>query len=326
MRRRTMLQAGGLTAASLLTACGPVSKPQQRKPYNAAISLGFSQLGAESAWRLANTASIKKAAPLKGVTLDFRNAEGRQDRQFEAIRAFVAAKVDVIAFSPVVEGGWDAVLNEVKQAGIPVIVTDRLIDSADTSLYASAIGANFRGEGGLAGVWLSANTPRAAGPVSIVEIRGEEGSAPAIQRAAGFREAVAGKDSLRIIDSTAADWTVAGGKAAMRRLLAEHRRIDVVFAHNDDMGLGAIDAIEETDRRPGRDIKLITVDASRAGLTALAAGKLNNVVECSPLIGPQLMNLVVDLYLGIRVPPRVYTEMRSFGPADARAALPDRVY
>ena len=327
MRRRTVFKLGGLATTSALAACGGRStRTQQRKPYNAKINLGFSQLGAESAWRLANTASIRKAAPLKGVTLHFENAEGQQANQFAAIRSFVAAKVDVIAFSPVVEEGWDEVLNEVKRAGIPVVITDRQIDSEDTSLYASVVGANFRGEGEMAGVWLVGNAGGAAGRVNIVEIRGEEGSAPAIQRAAGFRAAVQSGKSLRIIDSAAADWTVPGGARAMRRFLAEHRRIDVVFAHNDDMGIGAVAAIEEANRTPGRDIKLITIDASRPGLKALAAGRINHIVECSPLIGPQLMNLVVDLYLGIRVPPRIYTAMGSFGPADAKAALPDRVY
>ena len=318
---------GGLAAApAVLTACGREKKAKGRKPYNADIKLGFSQLGAESAWRTANTASIVQAAPPQGVNLTLLNAQGKQENQFAAIRSFIESKMDVVAFSPVVETGWEEILNEVKQAGIPVIVTDRLIDSDDTSLYISSIGADFHGEGGMAGTWLANNILNANEPVNVVEIRGAERTAPAIQRSAGFRQAVEDNQLLRIIGSEPSDWTIAGGKSAMRGFLSKHRHIDAVFAHNDDMGIGAMSAIEELDRRPGQDIKLITIDASKQGMKALVAGKINYIIECSPLIGPPLMDIVVDVYLGIRVPQRVFTDMKGYGPAEAKDALPDRVY
>jgi galactofuranose transport system substrate-binding protein len=326
MRRRAILQLAEVAALAAVTGCSTEKPSKPRKPYNAKIVLGFSQVGSESAWREANTASIKRAASLNGVDLRFENADGQQDRQFAAIRSFLAAKVDVIAFSPTVESGWDGILNEVKSAGIPVVIVDRVIDSEDTSLFASAVGANFLGEGSTAGVWAVAAAAEAARTFRIAEIQGTKGSAPAIQRAAGFREVLADRSKLKIIGSAPGDWTVASGRAAMGRLLAEHDDIDLVFAHNDDMGLGAVAALEKAGLEPGTDVRIITVDASRNGMKALVAGKLNYIVECSPIIGPQLMSLVVDLYLGIRVPRQVYTEMKAFGPADAAEALPGRAY
>ncbi|SCL13636.1 simple sugar transport system substrate-binding protein [Micromonospora nigra] len=290
------------------------------------IVLGFSQVGAESGWRTANSISIKDAAGEAGIELKFDDAQQKQENQIKAIRNFIQQKVDVIAFSPVVESGWDTVLKEAKDADIPVILTDRAVDSADKSLYKTFIGSDFVKEGRLAGEWLVEQTADATGPVNIVELQGTTGSAPANDRKKGFAEAIAANPNLKIVASQSGDFTRAGGKQVMEQFLKANPKIDVLFAHNDDMGLGALEAITAAGKVPGQDIKIITIDAVKDGMQALADGKFNFIAECSPLLGPQLMELVKKVHAGEEVPARVETEETTFTQEQAKAVLPNRKY
>ncbi|WP_430784672.1 ABC transporter substrate-binding protein [Actinoplanes sp. G11-F43] len=309
-----------------LTGCGAATGDTGAGDDGGPITLGFSQVGSESAWRVANTRSIEEAAAAAGVDLDLREGQQRQEQQIADIRDFISRRLDVIAFSPVVESGWDGVLQEAKDAGIPVIVTDRSVDTTDTSLYAAELGSDFVAEGRKAGEWLVEQYRRADGPVRIVEIEGTTGSAPANGRLAGFAEAIRADPDLQVIDSRDGGFTHDGGRSAMAGFLAEHADIDAVFAHNDEEGIGAAAAIEEAGRKPGQDIKIITVDASRDGLTALVAGRLNFVVECNPLLGPQLMDLVAKAAAGETMPRRVTVTETVFDAKAAEAALPTREY
>jgi len=290
------------------------------------IVMGFSQVGAESGWRTANTKSIQEAAAQAGIELKFSDAQQKQENQIKAIRSFIQQRVDVIAFSPVVESGWDPVLREAKNAGIPVILTDRAVDSPDTSLYKTFLGSDFVEEGRKAGEWLVEEYKDESGPVNIVELQGTTGSAPANDRKAGFAEVIGKDPKFKIIASQTGDFTRAKGKEVMEAFLKAHPDIDVLYAHNDDMGLGAIEAIEGAGKKPGEDIKIITVDAVRDGMQALADGKINFIVECSPLLGPQLMDLAKKIVAGEEVPARVVTEETTFTQEQAREALPSRQY
>src|SRR5690606_37430854 len=231
-----------------------------------------------------------------------------QENQIKAIRSFIQQKVDVIAFSPVVESGWDPVLREAKNAGIPVILTDRAVDSTDTSLWRTFLGSDFVEEGRRAARWLVEEFKDDPGPVNIVELQGTTGSAPANDRKAGFEEVIASEPKFKIVASQSGDFTRAKGKEVMEAFLKSTPDIDVLYAHNDDMGLGAIEAIEGAGKVPGKDIKIITIDAVRDGMQALADGKINFIVECSPLLGPQLMDLAKKIVAGEEVPARVVTE------------------
>ncbi len=290
------------------------------------ITLGFSQVGAESGWRTANTTSIKEAATEAGIELKFDDAQQKQENQIKAIRNFIQQKVDVIAFSPKVESGWDTVLKEAKDAKIPVILTDRAVDSADKSLYKTFLGSDFVKEGRLAGEWLVEQEKAATGPVNIVELQGTTGSAPANDRKKGFAEAIGANPNLKIIASQSGDFTRAGGKQVMEQFLKANPKIDVLFAHNDDMGLGALEAITAAGKVPGKDIKIITVDAVKDGMQALADGKFNFIAECSPLLGPQLMDLVKKVKNGETVPARIETQETTFTQEQAKEALPNRKY
>jgi ABC-type sugar transport system substrate-binding protein len=290
------------------------------------ITLGFSQVGAESGWRTANTKSVQDSAKAAGIDLKFSDAQQKQENQIKAIRSFIQQKVDVIAFSPVVESGWDTVLKEAKDADIPVILTDRAIDSPDTSLYKTFIGSDFIEEGKKAGQWLVEQYASSTEPVNIVELQGTTGSAPANDRKKGFADVIAAEPKFKVVASQTGEFTRAKGKEVMEAFLKSTPDIDVLYAHNDDMGLGAIEAIEGAGKKPGTDIKIITVDAVRDGMQALADGKINFIVECSPLLGPQLMELVKKVHAGEPVEPRVITKETTFTQEQAKAALPERQY
>ena len=292
------------------------------------VVIGFSQVGAESEWRSANTASIKQAASAAGITLKFADAQQKQENQVKAIRSFIAQRVDLIAFSPVVESGWDTVLREAKAANIPVIVTDRAVKVTDPSLYASFIGSDFVEEGRRAGRWLVERAARSPQKTfNIVELQGTVGSAPALDRKAGFAEAIGGKPALKIIRSQTGDFTRAKGKEVMEAFLkSEGKNIHVLYAHNDDMAIGAIQAIEEAGLKPGVDILVISIDGVKGAFQAMLAGKLNVTVECSPLLGPQLMALSRDVLAGKSVPKRIVVAEGVFPAEVAAKEIANRKY
>ncbi|MFE5672774.1 ABC transporter substrate-binding protein [Agromyces sp. NPDC056523] len=290
------------------------------------LVVGFAQVGAESGWRTANTKDIQAAFEEAGIELKFSDAQQKQENQIKAIRSYIQQDVDYIAFSPVVETGWDAVLNEAKAAGIPVVLTDRAVDSKDESLYVSFLGSDFIEEGKKAGLWVLDEYKDATEPVNIVQLEGTTGAAPAIDRAEGFADVIRQNENLEVVASQTGDFTRAGGKQVMEALLKSNPDIDLVYAHNDDMGLGAIEAIEAAGLVPGEDIKIVTVDAVKDGMQALADGKINFIVECSPLLGGQLVDIITTLNDGGEVEKRIITDETTFTQEQAVEALPDRQY
>ncbi|EGI76032.1 ABC transporter substrate-binding protein [Hylemonella gracilis] len=313
---------------TLALACAPLAALPtgawaQQKP----LVMGFSQVGAESEWRTANSESIKSAAKEAGIELKFSDAQQKQENQIKAIRSFIAQKVDVIAFSPVVESGWEPVLREAKAAKIPVILTDRAVNVKDTSLYVTFIGSDFVEEGRKAGRWLVEKMKNEKGEVNIVELQGTVGSAPAIDRKKGFEEIIKADPKFKIIRSQTGDFTRAKGKEVMEAFLkAEGKKINVLYAHNDDMAIGAIQAIEEAGLKPAKDITIISIDAVKGAFEAMIAGKLNVSVECSPLLGPQLMAAAKDVKAGKPIQKRIVTEEGIFPMEIAAREFPKRKY
>jgi simple sugar transport system substrate-binding protein len=321
MRQQRRTALAQIAAAALATGL-PLSALAQKK-----IVLGFSQIGAESEWRTANTESIKSAAKEAGIELKFSDAQQKQENQIKAIRSFIAQKVDVIAFSPVVESGWGTVLREAKAAKIPVILTDRAVNEKDDSLWVSFMGSDFMEEGRKAGRWLLENSKGKTGDINIVELQGTVGSAPAIDRKKGFEEIIKADPRFKVIRSQTGDFTRAKGKEVMEAFLkAEGKKINVLYAHNDDMAIGAIQAIEEAGLKPAKDITIISIDAVKGAFEAMIAGKLNVSVECSPLLGPQLMAAVKDLVAGKTLPKRIVTEEGVFPMETAAREFPKRTY
>ena len=289
------------------------------------ITLGFAQVGAESEWRTANTVSIKEAAKEAGINLKFSDAQQKQENQIKAIRSYIAQKVDVIAFAPVVTTGWDTVLKEAKTAKIPVILTDRNIDTKDPSLYVTMIGSDFTEEGQKAAQWLLDNYKK-PGDVNIVELQGTVGSAPAIDRKKGFEEVIKKDPRFKITRSQTGDFTRAKGKEVMEAFLKTDKNIQVLYAHNDDMAIGAIQAIEAAGLKPGQDIIIVSIDAVKGAFEAMMAGKLNVTVECNPQLGPQLMTVVKEVLEGKEQPKWVKTKESVFPMETAAKEFPNRKY
>ena len=287
------------------------------------LIVGYAQLGAESEWRAANTISIKETAEQLGVELRFLDAQQKQENQIEAVRKLIIQRVDVIGISPIVETGWEDVFREAKAAGIPIILVDRRA-AVPEELYVSYLGSDFLEEGRRAARILA---DLVDGKAKIVELVGTIDSAPANDRFTGFREVLNSYPEMQIIDSQSGDFTRARGKEVMADFLQKYGGIiTAVYAHNDDMALGAIQAIEEYGLKPGEDIKIVSVDAARGAFQAMIAGKLNATVECNPLLGPQFFELALKAVNGQPVPKWVPSIESVFFPEDALEVLPTRKY
>ncbi|MFD3309123.1 ABC transporter substrate-binding protein [Streptomyces sp. NPDC058656] len=333
-RRNFLTAAVGVAAAGGLAACAKEDEGGSSSSAGGSggkkITLGFAQVGSESGWRTANTKSVKEAAKEAGYNLKFSDAQQKQENQISAIRSYIAQKVNVIAFSPVVVTGWDAVLKEAKSAKIPVILTDRSIETSDDSLYVSFIGSDFTDEGRRAAKMLEKVLEKAGhkGAVKIAQLEGTTGAAPAIERAKGFKEIMDAdhKDDWKVVVSQTGDFTRAGGKQVMAAFLQSNPDINVLYAHNDDMALGAIQSIEAAGKKPGKDILIVSVDGVKDGFVAMSEGKINGIVECNPLLGPQLMDLVKQVNDGETVERRIKTEEGDFLQEQAKDALPTRKY
>nr|WP_222710287.1 ABC transporter substrate-binding protein [Quadrisphaera setariae] len=322
--RRTFMSAiaaGGLAIS--LAACGGSSTgdegAQAGSGGDGAITVGYSQLGAESGWRTANTESVKQNLTAdKGFKLTFVDAQQKQENQIKALRDFVAQDVDVIAFSPVVETGWDDVLQEIKDAGIPVVLVDRTVDTKVSDPFVTHIGSDFKAEGTKAGDWVKQNAPDA----KIFELQGTLGSGAQVDREEGF-DAVVGS---QVIGKASGNFTRAEGRTATEAALQAYPDMTMIFTHNDDMGLGAVEAIEAAGKKPGTDIQIVSVDAVRDGLQALVDKKFNYVVECNPAFGDQLAELIKKVHAGEDVPKETVVEETTFDQTITQAQVDARPY
>ncbi len=289
------------------------------------ITVGFAQVGAESAWRTANSKSFKDEAAKRGIDLKFVDGQQKQENQIKAVRAFIAQHVSVIVLAPVVEAGFEPVLKEAKRAKIPVILSDRRAKLSDDSLYVTFIGSDFVEEGRRAAKFVVEKT---GGKGNIAELQGTPGSAPANDRMKGFKEVIADKPDLKIIMSQTGDFTRAKGKEVMEAFLKspEGKNINVLFAHNDDMALGAIQAIEAAGLKPGKDIIIVSIDGVKSAFEAMVEGKLNCTVECNPLIGPQVFDAAEAIVAGKELPKRIDVKEDVYVESQAKEALPSRQY
>lgn len=305
----------GIAFVSLLSAASAADKK---------ITVGFAQTGAESAWRTANTNSMKNEAEKRGINLKFADGQSKQENQIRAVRSFVTQRVDAIVIAPIVETGWDNVLRDAKRAKIPVIIMDRKIQTADESLYTCFIGSDFYEEGRMAADWLAKN---AGGKTKIVELQGEPGSAAANERRKAFADAIAKHPEFKIIDSQSGNFRRSQGKEVMEAFIKKHgREIEIVYAHNDDMALGAIQAIEEAGLKPGKDIMIVSVDAIKEAVQAVADGKISVTVECNPLFGPKIYDTIEKILKGEEVERVSYNKDELFDSTNAAARVGERQY
>lgn len=319
-----------LTVLLLLTlALTGCSRQAEEEKKDDALLLGFSQLGSESGWRIGNTKSVQEAAEAAGIRLMLENANQSQEKQLTALRSFIAYRVDVIAFSPIVQEGWDNVLREAREAGIPVIIEDRTVDTKDESLYAVHVGSDFYSEGVMAGEYLlkKLSTLPPETVLNVVELTGTQGSSPMLLRSAGFRDTVAKEPRVHILDSISGDFMISKGKECVRLMLEKYgTEFDVLFSHNDAMMYGALDAFGEYGVIPGRDVIIISVDGEQQAIDLLKEGKVNCVVECTPMLGEAIMRIARDLKDGKPVEREVYSPERAFTEFDDLSQLAPRGY
>jgi len=288
------------------------------------LTVGFSQIGAESGWRTAETESIQSEAKKRGVDLKYSDAQQKQENQIKALRAFAAQHVDAIILAPVVETGWEPVLREVKRAKIPVILVDRGIKVGDQSLYTTLIASDFVSEGRMAGEWLA---KKLGGKGNIVELQGTAGAAPANDRKKGFAEVIQKHPGMKVIKSQSGDFTRAKGKEVMEAFLkAEGKNVNAVYAHNDDMALGAIQAIEEAGLQPGKDVTVVSIDGVKGSFEAMVAGKLNCTVECNPLLGPAAFDAVEAAVAGKPVEKNIVVKDEVYEQSVAKDVIAQRKY
>jgi simple sugar transport system substrate-binding protein len=318
-------------------APAPTEKPPEapaaaEKPFGAAacapnctyadMVMCYPQLGAESDWRTANTASFKDEAAKKGFKLVFSDAQQKQENQISAIRACIQQGVSVIALPPVVEDGWDAVLTEAQNAGIPVIIVDRSV-SADPSMYASHIGSDMVLEGKRAAAEFNKKFPNGG---AILELSGTTGSGAAEGRAKGFREDL--NPNIKILDSQTGNFTRAEALPVMQAFLKKYKAgedFQGIFIHNDDMGIGAIEALKAAGVNPG-DLFIVSVDGTRGGFQAMIDGWFQADVECNPLLGPQVSEMALALMNGLTIDREVLTNETVYYPDNAAELLPSRQY
>lgn len=310
-----------VTFSSIFFTCKNLSKEIERIPEKESLIIGFSQIGTESSWRIRNTESIFEAASEKNIKILFDDAKQKQSNQLKAIRSFIVYQVDVIVFVPIVSDGWNNVLQEAKEADIPVIVIDRQID-VDSSLYAGFLGENGYEEGRAAGKFLLQKIENMTNQkINILELSGTENSSIAIERAGGFRDIIQKDTRLNIIHSEDGDFLRSRGKEIMDKILGmnkglyfESEPIDVIFSHNDPMTLGLLESFE---RNGVSDYPIIiSIDAEQECIDALVNGKIDCVVECNPNLGPVLMELVEAVAAKKEIPRVTYMNESVFTEDD----------
>lgn len=295
------------------------------------IVVGFSQLGSESVWRATHTQSIQDALSKEnGFFLQYKNARQKQENQIKAIRGFISQRVDYIVFSPLMEDGWETVLEEAKEAGIPVILVDRKISGAE-DLYTTFIGSDMEAEGRKAGDWLATyleKRGRSNEPINIVVLTGTFGSTSQIGRSRGFDQVAFEHDSWNVLARESGDFTVVKGREVMAKLLRQYDKIDVVVSQNDEMTFGAMEAIEEAGFTTGMfgDILMISFDGVKDALELVDYGKINCDVECNPLQGELLADVIRKLEAGQEVEKEYFVDELVFTKENARDHLSDRVY
>lgn len=284
------------------------------------LVVGFVQTGAESNWRVANTKSIQTEAAKHGYELKLATADGKSERQQADARNFIDQRVDVLLLAPIVETGWDEVLKQAKDANVKVVIEDRR-PKVSEDLYVTHVGADFKEEGRRAGEWLG-KAMNGKGNVAVLE--GTTGSAPAIDRNTGFMEVMKSKyPDIKIIMNASGDFERGKGKEVMKAFLSrpEGDQINAVYAHNDEMALGAIQALKERGKKPGKDVLMVSIDGSRPALEAIIAGELNCVVECNPILGPDVFDAIDKIVKGESVPKEIAVKESLFDQTNTNAEM-----
>ena len=319
MKKLLLAALLALLCVSLAGCARPGTDPASTQDQRL-ILVGFSQVGAESDWRKANTLSMQTALSAEnGFRLILDDAQQKQEKQITAIRNFINQGVDYIVLAPTTEQGWETVLSEAKAAGSPVIIVDRMIEVADNSLFTCWIGSDFRKEGDEAVKWME----REKAPLRIVHLQGNIGSSAQIGRTEGLDAGLAVHPEWQLVFRASGDFTQAKGQELVEALLNEGTAFDLIYSENDNMAYGAIDALKKAGLQPGEDMKIVSFDASSTALHMILNGEISYDVECNPLHGPRVRAIIEQLEQGETPPKFTYVEETAFDREMLTEALID---
>ncbi len=308
--KKTVKALAALLLCTLLLGCGKELPPEPKRTL-----VGFSQLGAESDWRVANTASMMQAlSEENGFDLLYDNARQKQENQLVAVRNFIVQGVDIILIAPAAETGWDAVLQEARDAKIPVIIVDREVAVEDTDLYLTQIGSDFLTEGKHAVAWLEECFGTT--PAEILHIQGTEGSTAQLMRTKAIDDAVQTHGDWQFAAKLSGDFTESKAYEEVRDFLKTGVPFNVIYSENDNMSFGAMRALDEAGITYGQggQVAIISFDAVRRALTACMEGKIDLCVECNPLHGPRVAELIGQYLSGQAIPKQIFVEETLFTP------------
>ena len=323
--KRIALCCLALLLCALLAACGAGTEESSGVKEEKIIVVGFSQVGAESDWRNANTQSMTEALSEKnGFRLIIDDAQNKQERQITALRNFIQMDVDYIVLAPTRETGWETVLEEARAANIPVIIVDRMIDVEDSSLYTCWVGSNFEKEGRSAVKWME--SLYGDRPLRIVHLQGNLGCSAQIGRTAALDEALLLHPEWQVVYRAPGDFLQAKGQEIVGDLLSGGIQFDLIYSENDNMAFGAIEALTVAGLNAGKDVEIVSFDGCRRALEMLEQGYLSFVAECNPLHGPRVMNIIQELEAG-RTPERLtYVDEKTFDKSITRETIEERDY
>lgn len=341
MKKNTITVIIAFVCVFFLTCCGKKEPmPEDSLLYDDVIDegekyivVGFSQVGSESDWRNAHTESFKTTFTEKnGYYLLYEDAQQKQENQLKSMRNFILQEVDYIVLDPIVETGWDAVLQEAKDAGIPVILTDRSVEVEDEELYTCWVGSDFEKEGRRAGEWLEdylQDRGREKEEITIVTLQGTLSSSAQLGRTEGFGKILSAHDNWIMLARESGDFTQAKGREVMESFLETYEDIDVVVCENDNMAFGAVEAIHEAGRTcgPDGDIIIISFDSTRAAFEAMLDKEINVDFECNPILGPKVAEIIQMLEAGQTVEKIQYVDEQYFDTSmDLEKILETRMY
>lgn len=314
-RRRFLKNAGwGAAAVGLITAARVTRRP------DTGIPVGFSQMDNAGSWRVAETNSLLQEAARRGrYQLFVTDAQDQTAKQVADVEDLIARRVRAIFIAPREFEGLDPVFEAAARAAIPVFLIDRIADARPGIDYVAFLGSDFVEQGRRSAVWLAEKT---GGQAAIVELTGTAGSSVANDRARGFEQEIARHPGMKIITSQTAQFSRAVGQRVMENLIQAHgRAITAVYAHNDEMAIGAIQALKAASMRPGTDVTLVSIDGERAALESILRGELGASVESNPRFGPLAFDTLERHLRGEKVPPKIILEDRLFDAANAARYL-----
>lgn len=319
MNRRTLLTVLTAGLVTVVAAQSGTMLPKLAK--KATYKVGFAQTESNNPWRIAQTKSMQDEAKKLGYQLVYTDAAGSAAKQVSDVRSMIAQKVDAIFLAPREEKPLAPVIREAAKAGIPVILLDRNVDPKLAKAgqdYVTFIGSDFILEGKRVGEWLA---KKSGGKANIIQLLGTTGASPANDRRKGFEDAIKAFPGMKVLASQDGDFSRDKGRQVMETLLQANPSVNVVYAHNDEMAIGAIAALEAAGKKPGKDVTVLSIDGGKEAVQLVVDGKIAYVVECNPRFGPAAFKALQDYANGRKLAVKLINKDRDYDAESAKTGV-----